>query len=161
MSNFLRVLLVLLLVSTGGCSKDENSEKSVDMPEAIVVSADGSEVRHTFQIEVADNQDKLYHGLKGRTSMDEDHGLLFDVNVMPRDVDVAFWMQDTLIPLDMVFVDDSGVVFFIYENAQPNDVTPIYPPKRPRAVLEINGGKVAQYGIKVDDVIKTPVLGNN
>ena len=52
---------------------------------------------------------------------------------------------------------EDNVVFFIQENAQPNDVTPVYPPKRPAYVIEVNGGQIAQYGIKVNDKVELKI----
>jgi len=119
-----------------------------------IIGADGT-LRHKYKIEIAENAEDMYHGLMGRTSLDENSGLLFDISIVPGDVEVAMWMKDTLIPLDMVFADEKGEIFYIHENAKPNDLTPIYPPKRPRVVLEINGGQSQKNNIKIGDVIST------
>jgi len=103
-----------------------------------IIGADGT-LRHKYKIEIAENAEDMYHGLM----------------VVPGDVEVAMWMKDTLIPLDMVFADEKGEIFYIHENAKPNDLTPIYPPKRPRVVLEINGGQSQKNNIKIGDVIST------
>ncbi|MBP5215667.1 MAG: DUF192 domain-containing protein [Alphaproteobacteria bacterium] len=156
MCKFFKILTVMLMVLTSACSQ----EKTPTGQEVIVVSEDGNTVRCTFNVEIADTQEKIYHGLMGRTSIDENYGMLFDISIAPKDSDIAFWMKDTLIPLDMIFIDDNGAIYFIYQNAQPNDVTPIYTTKRPRAVLEVNAGQVEQFGIKIGDIVKTEILGN-
>ena len=100
----------------------------------------------TFAIEVAATPESREFGLMNRTGLPTDAGMLF---VFPPDTSVAFWMKNTLIPLDMLFVDETGVISFIKHNAQPNDLTPV-PSKsgiKARAVLEINGGLARNLGI--------------
>lgn len=160
MYKFLKMCAFALLVMVTACSEEETSPKEQNMVEAVIVSPEDATVRHAYKVEVADTQEKIYHGLMGRTTLDQDSGMLFDINIAPKDSDVAFWMKDTLIPLDMIFVDENGVVFFVYPDAQPNDTTPIYTTKRPRAVLEVNAGQIESFGIKIGDVLKTDLLQN-
>ncbi len=61
---------------------------------------------------------------------------------------VAFWMKNTLIPLDMIFIDETGAVSSVHEGAIPGDLTPIEGGDSVFAVLEINAGLAARYGIK-------------
>ncbi|MBQ7632783.1 MAG: DUF192 domain-containing protein [Alphaproteobacteria bacterium] len=172
MFKFYRILALAILVVISACSdEDKNSATDATVVSENTTANDGyngaivSPVEGTakvsLKLEVADTQEKIYHGLMGRTSIDDDYGLLFDVNIAPKDAQIAFWMKDTLIPLDMLFLDEQGTVFYIYKNAQPNDVTPIIPPKRPRAVLEINAGHSDKYGINVGDMLKADLFGNN
>lgn len=151
----LKLLSLCMLVITFSCSKENNLIDN----QAIIISSDGTQ-QVMYQIGIADTKDKLYHGFMGKTEIPDNYGLLFDINLVPKDMDIAFWMKDTLISLDILFLDENGKIFYIYENAIPNDTTPIYPPKRPRAVLEINSGQVNQYGIKIGDILKTGFLGN-
>lgn len=167
MFKFYRILALAAMVLISACSDEENNQaankSSVDwaaVTDAAVVAKDTGEARNIFQINVADTQEKIYHGLMGRTSIDENYGLLFDVNIAPKDAEIAFWMKDTLIPLDMLFIDEKGVIFFIHKNAQPNDITPIVAPKRPRAVLEVNAGQADKYGIELGDILKAEMFGN-
>lgn len=151
--------MVLCVMLCGACSKEDAQDKKLS---SLKIYAAGSNVlRHEFAIETADTKQKMYNGLMGRSHLDEDSGMIFDVNIVPKDMDVAMWMKDTLIPLDILFVDAEGIIFHIHANAQPFDETPIYPSKRPRAVLEINGGQVDKFGIQVGDMLKNDLLGNN
>ncbi|MBR6356427.1 MAG: DUF192 domain-containing protein [Alphaproteobacteria bacterium] len=159
MLKFCNILALSLLILVSACSDKKKSEQ-ISSNEIVIVAPDSSEVRNTYKIDVADTQEKMYHGLMGRTSIDENYGLLFDISLAPKDAEIAFWMKDTLIPLDFVFVDDNGIVFYIYEDAQPNDLSTIRSPKRPRIVLEINSGQVQKHNIQVGDVFKTDILGN-
>lgn len=175
MFKFCKVLALIALVFVAACSDEEKNQSSAANSEnsaissgdhtarydATIISRDTGEARHVFQIEIADTQEKIYHGLMGRTSIDANYGLLFDVNIAPRDAQIAFWMKDTLIPLDMLFLDERGIVYYIHTNAQPNDVTPIVPPKRPRAVLEINAGQVEKYGIVLGDLLIADLFERN
>ena len=157
-----RLMALAAMVLLAACSDEEKKQPTnVASAEVAVVAQNTQEVKNVFLVDLADTQEKIYHGLMGRTSIAENYGLLFDVNIAPKDAQIAFWMKDTLIPLDMLFIDKDGVIFFIHKNAQPNDVTPIIPPKRPRAVLEINAGQVDKYGISVGDTLKADLFGNN
>lgn len=162
MFKFFKIFAISLLVLSSACS-DENNSQPVKSSENIIqiLAGESNTLRHAFNVETADSIEKIYHGLMGRTSMDEDSGMLFDINLVPKDIDVAFWMKDTLIPLDMLFIDNEGKIFFIHKNALPHDTSPIYPPKRPRAVLEINGGQVDKLGISAGDMLKADLFGNN
>ena len=178
MFKFCKVLVSAMLVMITACSDEEKNPVQaenakneyvtnevqpavpVNVKEAVLTSADNSVVRNTFKIDVADTQEKLHRGLMGKVSIDDNYGLLFDINIVPKDTDVAFWMKDTLVALDMIFVDEIGKVFFIHKNAQPNDITPIVPPARPRAVLEVKAGQVDKYGIQVGDMLKADLIGN-
>lgn len=159
MLKYIKVLLLVLTVIVSACSKEDKKEQT-QASNLLISATQTGEIRQAYKVDVADTKEKMYHGLMGRTFLEENSGFLFDVNLVPHDMEVAMWMKDTLIELDMLFADENGNIFYIYEHAQPNDTTPIYPPHRPRVVLEINGGQAAQYGIKVGDVIKTPTLGN-
>lgn len=163
MYKFVKIITAAVLIFVSACSDESSNANDVkgNTPSIQIVSQNDNKVLHIFNIELADNNEKVYHGLMGRTSLDENTGMLFDINLVPKDVDVAFWMKDTMIPLDILFADENGTVFYIHKNAQPYDTTPIYPPKRPRAVLEINGGQIDKYGINVGDMLKADLFGNN
>jgi hypothetical protein len=72
---------------------------------------------------------------------------------------VAFWMENTLIPLDMIFAGADGTITAIHENARPLDRTSIPGGEAVQYVLEINGGLAARLGIAVGDAIQHPAIG--
>jgi uncharacterized membrane protein (UPF0127 family) len=82
-------------------------------------------------------------------------GMLF---VYDRPQSVSFWMRNTLISLDMVFIDADGVVQSIHENAVPLDETPIFGGEDIQFVLEINGGMAARLGLSAGDVMQHPAF---
>jgi uncharacterized membrane protein (UPF0127 family) len=89
-------------------------------------------------------------GLMNREVMADDHGMIFVYAVPSRPY---FWMKNTLIPLDMIFINFDGVITHIHKNAKPHDLTPIDSGSSVRAALEINAGLVDKYGIKLGDKI--------
>lgn len=155
MLKLFRFLVLSLFVVLSACSKEDAAQDGLQ--KISIVAPDGS-VRSIYKVEIADTKEKMYNGLMGRTSLNKDAGMLFDIALVPQDVDIALWMKDTLIPLDMIFVDENGKIFHIHENAQPNDTTPIYPPQRPQMVLEVNGGQSAELGIQIGDTVNTDSL---
>lgn len=90
-----------------------------------------------FTVEIADDDAERAQGLMHRAAMPRFSGMLF---VFDRPQRAVFWMENTLIPLDMLFIDNAGVVQRIHSNAVPLDRTAIDGGENIRYVLEINGG---------------------
>lgn len=111
-----------------------------------VAKADGE--RLYFNIELALTPAQHAQGLMHRTAMPEDSGMLF-IFQSPRKA--SFWMKDTLIPLDMIFVHPDGTIHHIHHNARPQDETSITAQFPAKAVLELNGGTADKLGIKEGD----------
>jgi uncharacterized membrane protein (UPF0127 family) len=109
--------------------------------------------RHAFQVEIASNDATREHGLMDRRYMAPDHGMLFEFD---REAPVAFWMKNTYIPLDMIFIAPSGVVTHIAANAEPLSERVIPSGGPSVAVLELDGGMAASIGLKVGDKIRHP-----
>ena len=97
-----------------------------------------------FAVEIADTRELRATGLMFRESMDRQTGMLFVYEHPQRAV---FWMKNTLIPLDMIFLDRNGVVTSVHHDAVPGDLSPIDGGYGVYAVLEINGGLARDYGI--------------
>ncbi|NVK13543.1 MAG: DUF192 domain-containing protein [Rhodobacteraceae bacterium] len=97
-----------------------------------------------FSVEIADDEQERAKGLMFRESMPRGAGMLF---VYDRPQSAAFWMKNTLIPLDIIFLDENGLVTSVHENAVPGDLSPIPGGDEVFAVLEINGGLARRYGI--------------
>jgi uncharacterized membrane protein (UPF0127 family) len=85
-------------------------------------------------------------------------GMLF---VYERPQRVSFWMENTLIPLDMIFADATGTVQRIHANAIPLDRTPIPGGEDIQYVLEINGGMADQLGLSAGDEMRHPSIGQD
>lgn len=106
----------------------------------------------SISVEVATTPKMRKIGLMNRTDLAPDAGMLF---VYPPNRAIALWMKNTLIPLDMLFIDDVGVIQFIKHDAQPHDLTPVPGPTgiAARAALELNGGRAEALGIATGDRI--------
>lgn len=125
-------------------------------------SADNVGVLHTakgdfkFNIELAKTEAEREKGLMFRTELAPDAGMLF---VYEGEQQVSFWMQNTLIPLDMLFIGADGTVKTIHVNARPLDTTPIPSEVPVRFVLEIAGGRADEIGLKVGDKFESGAIG--
>lgn len=117
------------------------------------ITVEGDWGRAGFDVRLArDNHDRS-RGLMFVEEMPSRDGMLF---LYPTPQRVGFWMKNTLIPLDMLFVDAGGVVTHIHENAVPGDLTLIPGGDRVIGVLEINGGVVSRFGITTGSKIVHP-----
>jgi uncharacterized protein len=122
-------------------------------PDTIEVRGQGGLAR--FTIEVADTNAERSQGLMFRESMPASAGMLF-VYENPRRA--SFWMENTLIPLDMIFADEKGIVTRIHENAIPQDRTPIDGGSGVQFVLEINGGLARRLGVTEGAALRHPAI---
>jgi uncharacterized membrane protein (UPF0127 family) len=126
---------------------------------AAACSADNRVVLHTakgdfaFNVEIADSEASRAKGLMFRTSLAPDAGMLFDYR---HEQLATFWMQNTLIPLDMIFIGADGTVKTIHVNARPMDTTTIPSEVPVRFVLEIAGGRSQEIGLAVGDRMEHP-----
>ena len=111
---------------------------------------------HSFTVELALTPEEQAQGLMYRTELAPDAGMLF---IFPEARRASFWMRNTLIPLDMLFIRQNGRVANIIENAEPETLTSRRSTGRVKAVLEIPGGRAAELGIKAGDLVKHPMLG--
>ena len=109
--------------------------------------------RHAFQVEIANDDATRERGLMDRRYMAADHGMLFE---FMSDAPASFWMKNTYIPLDMIFIARSGVVTQIVANAEPLSERVIPSGGPCAAVLELNGGTAASIGLKVGDKVRHP-----
>jgi uncharacterized membrane protein (UPF0127 family) len=123
------------------------------VPDALDLRDQDTALR--FRVEVMDDAAERAQGLMFRESMPEFSGMLF---VYETPQPVAFWMRNTLIPLDMLFFDPAGRLTRIKSNAVPRDETPIPGGDNIRYVLEINGGLAESLGIDVGAEIRHPAL---
>ncbi len=114
------------------------------------------DTRLRFAVEVADDEVERARGLMFRDRLPRFGGMLF-VYETPRPV--AFWMKNTLIPLDMLFFDAAGRLVRVHENAVPGDLTSIPGGETPvRFVLEINGGAARDLGIAPGAELRHPAI---
>lgn len=118
-----------------------------------VQRADGQKI--AFDVEVATTQEQTEYGLMFRPSLPPDSGMLFLFSQPQR---ARFWMKNTLIPLDLLFIRDSGVIARVAPQAKPQDLTLIESGEEVLAVLEIKGGEAQRRGIAAGDRIRHPAF---
>ena len=144
--------LVLLAVLLGGAPAWAASE--VCAPDRLDIRGDWGEAR--FSIEIADDPEEQRRGLMFRESLPASHGMLF---VYPQPGTPSFWMENTFIPLDMLFLTPEGRVQHLHSEAVPFDRTPIRGGPGVLAVLEIRGGLAGAIGIGTGDIVRHPAFG--
>jgi uncharacterized membrane protein (UPF0127 family) len=121
-------------------------------PEPLVAETDAGE--RTFTIEIADDPGERSRGLMFRREMDKSHGMLF---VFEENQPVGFWMKNTPLPLDLVFIGQDGKVRAV-EKGEPFSEAPIGPAEPVQFVLELNAGTAAASGIEEGDLIRHPAI---
>lgn len=117
--------------------------------ETLVIQSESGE--HTFQVDVVDTFATRAQGLMNVPELAPDAGMLFDFKETRP---VAFWMENTLIPLDMLFIEADGTILNIHAEAIPGDRTSIPSAGPVQFVLEIPGGRAAELGIEAGDKVE-------
>ncbi|MGO4872349.1 MAG: DUF192 domain-containing protein [Roseiarcus sp.] len=137
------VVLALCLLASDRSRADEFDSLTIATASGV----------HAFQVEIAGDEAAREKGLMYRRYMPADRGMLFEFD---RDAPVSFWMKNTYIPLDMIFIARDGTVTRIAAGAEPLSET-IIPSAGPCvAVLELNGGIAAEIGLRVGDKVRHP-----
>jgi uncharacterized membrane protein (UPF0127 family) len=140
------VFIVALFVWTA-CG----SSPRADSLEPLTVVTDSG--AHDFVVEIAKDEMSRERGLMFRRFMAGDHGMLFEFE---SEDPQSFWMKNTYIPLDIIFIDRSGRVIRVAANAEPLSERTIPSGGPCIAVLELNGGVAADIGLKIGDQVKHP-----
>ena len=113
---------------------------------------------HVFSVEIADTVPAREKGLMFRKNLPAGRGMLFDFQ---REQEVSFWMKNTYIPLDMIFIRGNGRILRIAANAEPLS-TKLIPSFGPvLAVLEVSGGTCHRLGIRPGDRVAFPIFRGN
>lgn len=110
-----------------------------------------------FTVEVAGDPASQERGLMFRTKLAPNAGMLFDFHTPTSP---TFWMKNTILPLDMIFIRSDGTISSIARDATPYSETPIPSYEPVRAVLEINGGRAAALGIERGQRVHNAIFGN-
>ena len=136
--------------ATTNSAQLERSPAGLEQVPLTIVSAGKT---HRFTVEVARTEQEQATGLMNRSSLAPDRGMVFPFTP-PRDA--SFWMKNTLIPLDMIFVRADGSIANVEANTVPLSLEPVYSAGPVRAVLEIAGGRAGELGIKAGDKVDWP-----
>ncbi|MCD8570559.1 MAG: DUF192 domain-containing protein [Alphaproteobacteria bacterium] len=125
--------------------------------EKVLVIVNKKGEKHAFDVELAITKTQQAKGLMFVKEMPLGSGMLFLFRMAEMH---TFWMKDTLIPLDMLFIEEDGRIQHIHSMAKPQDTTQITSGKRSKAVLEINGGMADRLGIEEGDVVYHSFFNN-
>lgn len=128
------------------------SLRAAEMQPLDIVTANG---KHNFSVEVARTREEQDKGLMFRRELPDGQGMLFDFTTEQT---VAFWMENTYISLDIIFINGDGRIRRIAENAEPLSKTTIPSDGPVRAVLEVIGGTARKLGIKEGDRVVHPIF---
>lgn len=137
----------LSLTFTLAACKSESSAPNL-YPLEIILQSGAPNI--TFRVERAFSRAEQEKGLMHRESMPANHGMIFTYATPQR---TYFWMKNTLIPLDMIFVDSGNKIIHLHKGAKPHDLTPIASGGVVRAAIEVNAGIIDKFGISVGDKI--------
>ena len=138
--------IAMMLLTIVACSKFDKRD------DLTISDINGEKV--AYKVELAQTKEEMSTGLMNREKLDENSGMLFALGSLGANSRSAMWMKDTKISLDMLFIDSEGMIFWIYENAEPESEKLIVPPYPAYSVLEVNGGDVKKHGIKIGDMVK-------
>ena len=130
--------LLLALALAAGCTDTR--------PSVVIEPKAGKPV--TVIVEVADTPDTQTRGLMYRKQLDPDHGMVF---LFDAETDRSFWMKNTPLPLDMIFISRDGHIVGIHPNAEPFTLKAISVGAPSQVVLEVNGGFAATHGLAAGD----------
>ncbi len=144
-------LVVLVLLYFFYIKKSTGEPEWVKEGEVTFISKESRQQLGKIDVEVAMSPAERSQGLMNRTKMEEDNGMLF---IFERDEMQSFWMKNTIIPLDILFINSKGVINTIHHNTVPYSEKPIPSKDKSQFVVEVNGGYCSKHGIKEGDLIE-------
>jgi uncharacterized membrane protein (UPF0127 family) len=152
--------LLALLAAAPVVAHAQDSEPSKPQPtlpkeKLVIVTRDGT--RHSFDVELATTPKEQEVGEMFRTSVPADGGMLF---VWASPQESQMWMKNTLVPLDMVFIDADGTIRSIAEDTVPQSLAVVDSRGPVKATLELQGGITAKLNIVVGDKVEGRTFGN-
>ena len=145
-------VVIFALVAFGALAACADPTTSQTLP-GETITIDTHHGPRVFTVEIAADMKSQERGLMFRRQMDPDAGMIF-VFYPPQMV--SFWMKNTFIPLDLIFVRADGTISSISANAAPLSETSIPSAEPVRAVIEINGGRAQALGIGPGDRVHAP-----
>ncbi len=143
-------LCLLLAVAPAACARE------LPIDTIVIQTSDG--IRHEFTVEIPVTDAQKIRGLMYRTTLEDNKGMLF---AFDDEAEHAFWMKNTLIPLDMLFVRGDGTIHRVHHDAVPRDLTRIPSNGPVSRVIEIKGGIAEKLGIHAGDMVYSDKYFNN
>jgi uncharacterized membrane protein (UPF0127 family) len=156
MNRFIAILISLILaIGIQSCKAASEEPAQAKIPSfrndgKLEIHSSSGALKATFDIEIAEREAELMQGLKYREKMEAGQGMLF----IFEQVDYhSFWMQDTYLSLDMIFIDHNNTVVSIAKNTTPYSEEPIFPDMPNKYVLEVLAGTTDRLNIKESDIV--------
>lgn len=151
------MLAVIALMLSGlgpGAARAMDGPIAFERGELAIVTAGGA--RHRFTVEIARTKAQHARGLMYREELARDHGMLFIYDSVRH---ASMWMKNTYIPLDMLFIAQSGRIVRIAERTVPQSTTPIPSGQPVRGVLELKGGTAERLDLETGDRVRHDAFG--
>ncbi|WP_300529920.1 DUF192 domain-containing protein [Maricaulis sp.] len=161
------LLSALLLGGAAVTQPEPSAESAADIPateiaevvfgaaEPVIIETGGA--THTISAEIAETQEQLARGLMYRDSLADDAGMLFRYEPAQR---ASMWMENTLIPLDMIYIDSDGLVVKVIAHAQPQTRRSLTSDHVVVGVLELAGGQSIERGIGPGAIVRHRFFNN-
>jgi uncharacterized membrane protein (UPF0127 family) len=131
------------------CASKSPGEPAAERPRVVIETSAGA--RHPVEVELARTEAERARGLMERSALAPDAGMLF---LFGETADHGFWMKNTLIPLDMIFIGEDGRIVGVVERAEPRTLTNRSVGAPSRYVLEVNGGWARARGVRAGDLAR-------
>jgi uncharacterized membrane protein (UPF0127 family) len=147
----LRYLTAILSLSLLLAPPSVGPARAQSLAHSALVIETTAGAQYRFEVELATTPEQQAQGLMFREHLADDAGMLF---IFPEAREAAFWMKNTLIPLDMLFIGADGRIVNQRERAEPGSLAEIRSAGQVKAVLEINGGLAARLGIHPGDSVR-------
>ena len=139
-------VLFMTIIASSGCTTQStpSSQTTATLPYAVINTFTGDDV--VVELEIPKTQEEMIQGLMNRSQLDYYSGMLF---VFENDAAYSFWMKNTLIYLDVIYISSNGTIVHIRHNAEPLNETIYTPPVPCRYVLAVNGGFSMAEGVEL------------
>ncbi|MBK8456981.1 MAG: DUF192 domain-containing protein [Phyllobacteriaceae bacterium] len=152
LKRFFLVLSLLVFAQTGATRADIGGQIIATDPFPLI--AETAAGRVYFSIEIADDPNERERGLMFRDDLAKNHGMLF---VFEKSGEVGFWMKDTPLALDLVFIDENGIVAAV-RRGEPLSMAVIAPGVVSRFVLELEAGTALRTGLAAGVRVRHPAI---
>jgi uncharacterized membrane protein (UPF0127 family) len=146
---------IFLAFAATACAADPQPPTTPLPRTVLAINTPAGEAK--FDVEVAADWRSQEYGLMNRKHLAGNAGMIFDFHSPSM---ASFWMKNTLIPLDIIFIREDGTISSIAPDATPMSLKTIKSVEPVRAVLEINGGESARLGIVPGQVVHNAIFGN-
>ena len=152
---YFKFTICLVFISLSSCKEDKKVIKQTEVSftkegELSIIKATSDSTKVVLDIEIAKTDYEIQTGLMYRNAMAKNQGMLF---VFSDVRERSFYMKNTRIPLDLIFIDENKTIVSFQKNAKPLDESSLPSNAPAKYVLEVNAGRTDAWGVAVDDVV--------